>query len=77
MTVEKFKAMFRSFLTTAAAILTLLLVVAEGLDPAGITISSEWIAWLTLFAGIVRTLYAFLDPGMKLYGVGSNGGDEG
>jgi hypothetical protein len=72
MTVDKFKAMARSFLTTALAVLGLLLLVAEGLSPAGLAIPTEWIGWLTLLAGVARTLLAYLDPGMTLYGVGSN-----
>ena len=65
---EQTKALIRSFLTT-------FLTVFIGLIPVTALVDGDW-TWLVAAlssAGLaaLRTLVAYLDPGMTLYGVGA------
>jgi hypothetical protein len=65
---DKHKSMLRSFVTTVLAVASALLLVSA---VPGVAIPAAWVAVVTTVAGVARTLLAWLDKGMPLYGRGS------
>lgn len=80
---QQYAAAIRSFLTTAIVVLVGLIglaaLIAEQYPQ--VTIPASWIALATLLVGLARTLVAWLDSAMPLFGRGAvttpPGGGEG